>query len=199
MALLVVGVAVPTPGAVGGFHEAFRIGATTFFGAPDDAAVGAAIVLHVLSIGPVAAARAVLRGAGGLNVAGMRRLADQDAAQSRTRDAMKCPVLRPSRRQGRRLAREQGRRSHSPAPRVPRVRQALHQLRADRRDPVHGGEEGRHARAVRAAEADRRPAEGVREAAGERRGARGRRRPRRSRRCRSGPRRRSRRPRSAPS
>ena len=30
--VLVVGVAVPTPGAVGGFHEAYRIGATAFFG-----------------------------------------------------------------------------------------------------------------------------------------------------------------------
>ena len=47
-----LGVAVPTPGAVGGFHEAFRVGATMFFGAPDDAAVGAAIVLHCFSIGP---------------------------------------------------------------------------------------------------------------------------------------------------
>ena len=58
MALLVIGVAVPTPGAVGGFHEAFRIGVTTFFGAPNDAAVGAAIVLHAFSFVPVAAARA---------------------------------------------------------------------------------------------------------------------------------------------
>jgi hypothetical protein len=40
MAFLVVGVAVPTPGGVGGFHEAFRIGVTTFFGADNDAAVG---------------------------------------------------------------------------------------------------------------------------------------------------------------
>ena len=47
MALLVIGVAVPTPGAIGGFHEAFRVGATMFYGAPDDAAVGAAIVLHL--------------------------------------------------------------------------------------------------------------------------------------------------------
>ena len=58
MALLVVGVAVPTPGAVGGFHAAFRLGATTFFGAPDDAAVGAAIVLHAVLDRAGAAARA---------------------------------------------------------------------------------------------------------------------------------------------
>jgi uncharacterized protein (TIRG00374 family) len=53
LAPLVVGVAVPTPGGVGGFHEAYRIGATSFFGADNDAAVGAAIVLHAFSMLPV--------------------------------------------------------------------------------------------------------------------------------------------------
>lgn len=53
LAPLVVGVAVPTPGGVGGFHEAFRIGATSFFAAQNDTAVGAAIVLHAISVGPV--------------------------------------------------------------------------------------------------------------------------------------------------
>ena len=84
IALLVVGVAVPTPGAVGGFHEAFRLGATSFFGAPDDAAVGAAIVLHAVIFVPVAAPRAVLRGAGRAEpVSGMRALADQAEAAGR--------------------------------------------------------------------------------------------------------------------
>jgi uncharacterized protein (TIRG00374 family) len=53
MAPLVVGVAVPTPGGVGGFHEAFRLGATAFFGADNNAAVGAAILLHASSFVPV--------------------------------------------------------------------------------------------------------------------------------------------------
>jgi glycosyltransferase 2 family protein len=53
LAPLVVGVAVPTPGGVGGFHEAFRLGATAFFGADNDIAVGAAIVLHAISVVPV--------------------------------------------------------------------------------------------------------------------------------------------------
>jgi len=77
MALLVIGVAVPTPGAVGGFHEAFRLGATMFFGAQDDAAVGAAIVAHVLSIGPSLLLGLFFAAQAGLNLAGMRRLADQ--------------------------------------------------------------------------------------------------------------------------
>jgi uncharacterized protein (TIRG00374 family) len=53
LAPLVVGVAMPTPGGVGGFHEAFRLGATAFFGADENTAVGAAIVLHAISVGPV--------------------------------------------------------------------------------------------------------------------------------------------------
>lgn len=77
IALLVVGVAVPTPGAIGGFHEAFRIGATVFYGAPDDAAVGAAIVLHVLSIGPSLLLGLFFAAQVGLNFATMQRLADQ--------------------------------------------------------------------------------------------------------------------------
>jgi glycosyltransferase 2 family protein len=77
IALLVIGVAVPTPGAVGGFHEAFRIGATMFYGAPDDAAVGAAIVLHILSIGPSLLLGLFFAAQVGLNLTTMRRLADQ--------------------------------------------------------------------------------------------------------------------------
>jgi uncharacterized protein (TIRG00374 family) len=77
IAFLVIGVAVPTPGAVGGFHEAFRVGATMVFGAPDDAAVGAAIVLHALSIGPSLLLGLVFAAQEGLNVGGMRQLADE--------------------------------------------------------------------------------------------------------------------------
>jgi uncharacterized protein (TIRG00374 family) len=53
MTILVVGVAMPTPGAVGGFHAAYQIAVHSFFGAPDDRAIGAAIVLHAVSFGPV--------------------------------------------------------------------------------------------------------------------------------------------------
>jgi uncharacterized protein (TIRG00374 family) len=70
-ALLVVGVALPTPGGVGGFHEAFRIGATSFFGSDNDAAVGAALVLHAASFVPVMLAGLWFTLADGLD---MRRL-----------------------------------------------------------------------------------------------------------------------------
>lgn len=77
IALLSLGVTLPTPGAVGGFHAAYRYGATTFFGASDDAAVGAAIVAHVLSQGPSLLLGLVFAAQEGLNLAGIQRLARQ--------------------------------------------------------------------------------------------------------------------------
>lgn len=76
LAILVLGVTVPTPGAVGGFHEALRVGATVFFGASDDQAVAAAIVLHLFSIGPSLLLGLMFAARAGLSVTGMRRLAD---------------------------------------------------------------------------------------------------------------------------
>lgn len=75
--LLTLGVAVPTPGAVGGFHEAFRVGATMFYGAPDAPAVAAAIVLHLFSIGPALLLGLFFAAREGLNLGSMQRLADQ--------------------------------------------------------------------------------------------------------------------------
>ena len=67
--------AVPTPGAIGGFHEAFRLGATCFYGVPNDAAVAAALVLHA-SLGPACCLGLLFAAQVGLNIAGMRQMAD---------------------------------------------------------------------------------------------------------------------------
>lgn len=78
--LLVIGVAVPTPGGVGSFHEAYRIGVTTFFHAPNDRAVAAAIVLHVISFVPIVVAGVVLMARDGWSlerVTAMTRATDQ--------------------------------------------------------------------------------------------------------------------------
>jgi uncharacterized protein (TIRG00374 family) len=77
IALLSLGVTIPTPGAVGGFHAAFRYGATAFFGASDDAAVGAAIVAHALSIAPALLLGIFFAAQEGLNLSTMQRLAGQ--------------------------------------------------------------------------------------------------------------------------
>jgi uncharacterized protein (TIRG00374 family) len=77
IALLTIGIAIPTPGSVGGFHEAFRIGATVFFGAAEASAVGAAIVLHALSVGSPLFLGLFFAAQEGLNLAGIRHLADE--------------------------------------------------------------------------------------------------------------------------
>ena len=75
-ALLVIGVAVPTPGGVGSFHEAYRWGTTTFFHAPNDAAVAAAIVVHAISFIPVVLVGILFMAQDGLSV---HRLQDLSA------------------------------------------------------------------------------------------------------------------------
>ena len=85
--LLVVGVAVPTPGAVGGFHLAYEIAAEVFFGAPADRAVGAAIVLHAISFVPVTLLGIYFMAREGLTLSGARRIAEdqrQDAESGGT-------------------------------------------------------------------------------------------------------------------
>lgn len=75
MALLVVGVLAPTPGQVGGFHFAYRFAVQTFFGASDDSAAGAAIVLHAISFLPVTLLGVMFMAREGLTLTGAKKLA----------------------------------------------------------------------------------------------------------------------------
>ena len=75
MALVVIGVAAPTPGAIGGFHAAYRFGAVAFYHVPNDTAVGAAVVLHAVSWVPVTLLGIVFMIREGLNPSRMRSLA----------------------------------------------------------------------------------------------------------------------------
>jgi len=79
MTILVVGVAAPTPGAIGGFHLAYQFAVTTFFGADVDRATGAAIVLHAISFVPVTLLGIVFMMREGLTLTGARRMAEEAA------------------------------------------------------------------------------------------------------------------------
>jgi hypothetical protein len=65
---------------VGSVHYAFRLGATALYGASDDRAIGAAIVLHALTIVPVSVAGMFLAAAGGLSLQRLRGLATTGTA-----------------------------------------------------------------------------------------------------------------------
>jgi glycosyltransferase 2 family protein len=82
MAVLVVGVAVPTPGAIGGFHAAYEFAVATFFAAPPDRAVGAAFVLHAISFVPVTILGVLFMVGEGLTLAGAREMAASGAADN---------------------------------------------------------------------------------------------------------------------
>ena len=94
-ALLVIGVAVPTPGAVGSYHEAFRLGVTTFFGTPNDAAVAAAIVVHAVGFFPIVFVGLVFMAQDGLSVRGLQALTST-ARREELPDPNEMPILRPS-------------------------------------------------------------------------------------------------------
>jgi len=81
VAVLVVGVAVPTPGAIGGFHAAYEFAVGTFFAAPPDRAVGAAFVLHAISFLPVTLLGVLFMLGEGLTLSGAREMAASAAPE----------------------------------------------------------------------------------------------------------------------
>lgn len=96
VALLAVGVAVPTPGSVGGFHEAFRLAVTAFYGVPNDSAVAGAIVLHAMSFLPVTVLGAWFMFRDGLSLAGVQRLREEAAHADGEAGPEAGPAPRPS-------------------------------------------------------------------------------------------------------
>lgn len=93
--LLVVGIALPTPGGVGGFHEAFRLGTTAFFGANNDRAVGAAIVLHAASFVPVLLMGSWFAARDGLRLGELRKVAGEEARATSSRTPSAAPTTPP--------------------------------------------------------------------------------------------------------
>lgn len=72
MGALAVGVSLPTPGGAGGFHAAYLYAVTGFFGANEDVAGAAAIVLHAVSFVPVTIVGLFFMWQDGLTLAGIR-------------------------------------------------------------------------------------------------------------------------------
>ena len=77
MGLVALGVAVPTPAGVGGYHAAYQFGATALYGAGNDQAVGAALVTHMIAFGPVTLLGLLFMAQEGLRLGGVSQLATQ--------------------------------------------------------------------------------------------------------------------------
>jgi len=96
---LVVGVAVPTPGGIGSYHAAYLFGVTQFFGAPEDQARAAAIVVHAIAFIPVLVLGLVFMAQDGLSFGRLKTMAGsvrEDEQEEMQSDEV--PVLRSSRR-----------------------------------------------------------------------------------------------------
>lgn len=77
---LTVGVAVPTPGMVGGFHESYLLALTQAFGVDKDTAAAVGIAGHALSNLPVLLLGLWFLGRLGLTVGRVARLTEETAA-----------------------------------------------------------------------------------------------------------------------
>lgn len=91
MTLLVVGVAMPTPGQVGGFHEMYKLSVMTFFGVSKDAAIAGGIVLHAISFVPVTLLGLVFMARAGLTFGTMREMAAGAGGGSRRAAVLRAP------------------------------------------------------------------------------------------------------------
>jgi uncharacterized membrane protein YbhN (UPF0104 family) len=80
-AMLVVGVAVPTPGGVGGTHEVLRLALTSFYAAENNAAVGAAILQHAVNFVPILLLGLLFVAQDGMNLSRLRALSASARAQ----------------------------------------------------------------------------------------------------------------------
>lgn len=76
---LTVGVAVPTPGMVGGFHASYKIALTQVYGVAEPTAVAAALACHALTNLPVLVLGLFFLGREGLSWGGVARLAEAPA------------------------------------------------------------------------------------------------------------------------
>lgn len=84
LAFLTVGVAVPTPGNVGGFHEAYLLALTQVFGVARDTAAAAGITGHALGSLPVLVLGLVFLGREGLTMGKVAEMTEEPSESAGT-------------------------------------------------------------------------------------------------------------------
>ncbi len=83
IAFLTVGVAIPTPGMVGGFHASYTLAMTAIYGIDQGKAVAAGLVLHALQNLPVLILGLAFLGREGLSLGAVRQLTSGDNGDAR--------------------------------------------------------------------------------------------------------------------
>jgi uncharacterized membrane protein YbhN (UPF0104 family) len=83
IAFLVVGVAIPTPGMVGGYHAAYLLALTKVYGVDPGTAAAAGITGHALSNLPVLVGGLLLLPGEGLTIGKVAKMTDDDETGKR--------------------------------------------------------------------------------------------------------------------
>jgi glycosyltransferase 2 family protein len=92
IAFLTVGVSIPTPGMVGGFHAFYLLAMTQAFGTPKDTAVAAGLTAHALSNLPVLILGLVYLGREGLTLGKVAAMTEEKADPGISPDAGAAPA-----------------------------------------------------------------------------------------------------------
>lgn len=89
---LTVGVAIPTPGMIGGFHEFYLLAMTQAFGVERATAAAAGISCHALTNLPVLILGLMFLGSEGLSLSGVARISAQASPDPVRPNAMAAPL-----------------------------------------------------------------------------------------------------------
>ena len=98
IAFLTVGVSIPTPGMVGGFHAFYLLAMTQAFGTPKDTAVAAGLTAHALSNLPVLILGLVCLGREGLTLGKVAAMTEQRAEEGGSEEGARPAEAMESRR-----------------------------------------------------------------------------------------------------
>ena len=87
LGFLTVGVAIPTPGMVGGFHESYLLAMTQAFGVERDTAAAAGIACHALTNLPVLLLGLLFLGGEGLSLGRVTKMSEQMAGSGAPKES----------------------------------------------------------------------------------------------------------------
>lgn len=96
MILLAIGIAVPTPGAVGSYHLACQIGLTRFFDVPETQASAISVVSHFIAFVPVTLLGIVFLWQEGLTAKRLTRIAQEEQT---AKDSVADEITKAQRRE----------------------------------------------------------------------------------------------------
>ena len=93
LAMVAIGVALPTPAGMGGYHAAYQLGVTSLYGFDNDVAVGAALVIHAIAFVPVTLLGLLCLGKEGLHLGGLSGVAVGEKLSEPTENNHKTGVI----------------------------------------------------------------------------------------------------------